>query len=195
MVGCLVAAGFVGILVLIGVFIFVKGKRELEPVAEQYLAAVEKGEYDAAWAGVGEVWKATQSRDEFVAFEEATRGRLGALKEKSMTGVHMNSNSSGTTARVVYSAEFEKGAATVTFMMSKHGEEWLIDRVRYDSPVLPSPASCPKCGRGAAPGERFCSDCGSGLGGAVGPGPPADAPADFVEGPDGAETPAPEEGF
>ncbi len=190
-VGCLVAAGFVGLLVLIGVFFFMKGKRELEPVVEKYFAAVDKGEYDAAWVVVGERWKSTQSRDGFVAFEKAARDRLGTLKEKSMTGVHMNSNPSGTTARVVYSAEFEKGAATITFTMSKTGDEWLIDGVHYNSPLLRSPSVCPKCNKGHTPGAKFCSDCGTGLGA----GAEADASADPTEDQGAPEAPAPEEGL
>jgi len=180
-VGCLIAAGFVGILVLVAVFIFMKGKRDLEPVVGAYLAAVDEGDYDAAWGLVGERWRAAQSREEFTAFEKSVRGALGAFKDRTMTGVHINSNSSGSTARVVYSGEFEKGAATVTFTMSKAGDRWLIDGVHYGSPLLASLAVCPKCGKRGPPGAKFCPGCGTGLAAGAGATPSAD-PADDEEG-------------
>lgn len=179
-VGCLIAAGFFGIIVLVGVLIFMKGKRELEPVAEKYLVAVENEKYDAAWAMVGESWRSAQSGEGFIAFEKAVRAKLGALKEKSMTGVHISSNSSGTTARIVYSAEFENGSATMTFTMSKPGDAWLIEGVRYDSPLLRSLANCPKCGKGIALGATFCSGCGAPLTPEAADDSPADAEEDSV---------------
>ncbi len=85
----------------------------------------------------------------------------------------------------------EKGSATMTFTMSENGDEWLIDGVRYDSPLLQSLSACPKCGKAATQGGKFCTNCGTGIGASAG----AASPADETEDEEGAESPASEEGF
>lgn len=123
--------------VIIGGSLFLYGRQKLKPACEAYLAAVEKDDYDAAYALIGPEWKKTQTRAEFAEFERDRNARLGKVEKKSMTGVSFETSEKlGTAGLAKYDAQFSKAKGTMRFSLLKHDGNWIVEGVNYDSPVL-----------------------------------------------------------
>ena len=131
--GC-VALVVVFIAILAGIYFY--GRASISPYVEDFLALVEKSDYDAAYESVSSEWKARQSREEFEKFFVPVKEKLGPILSKTMVGVNIQSNMSGTTGVVTYSVTFEKGSGTIVFTMKKVEGEWRVMGARYVSPLL-----------------------------------------------------------
>jgi hypothetical protein len=155
----LMFVGGIGMAVVLGA----RGKRQVEPLVERYFKNVEAGdikaEYDAAASGL----KASGTLLEFAATVQAAHAALGPLADRSMQGINVSSNTSGTTITATFACSFAKGNATVMFVFVEEGDEYRLLRVNYSSPLLNSALSCPKCGATTKPGDSFCPSCGEKL--------------------------------
>lgn len=161
--GCLTTIALV-VLFAIGVFaLFQYGRTNVTPVAEEFLAAVESGNYDAAYASAGDEWKQVSSKDEFPVVFKLVQNTLGSRKSLSLSSFHIQTNNRGTFARAVYSAEYDNGNADLTFTLKKYDGQWRIIGLHYDSPLLNLALKCPKCNAANAPSAKFCAQCGAQL--------------------------------
>ncbi|MGE0606282.1 MAG: zinc-ribbon domain-containing protein [Pirellulales bacterium] len=97
---------------------------------------------------------------------QLVRLRLGKLQSQTLTSTQLHHNNGTSTADVVYSANFEKGAATIKAKLQKVGDDWLYLGFRVDSPAfLPdlTEQKCPHCGAAHEASARFCPSCGKPL--------------------------------
>ena len=140
---------------------FLHGKRKLGAPCEQYLAAVERGDYQAAYQMVGNRWKQEQSFEEYVALEKMLRQALGKFHKKSAMGVRaFAAPRRGGVGQILYRARFENGECTITFSLEKSQGQWVIEAVHYDSPALLDLLTCPHCGAFQKSFGKFCANCG-----------------------------------
>lgn len=172
--GCLVSLGVFGLVMaaLAGVYLY--GTRSLAPYPEKFLSLVDSGDFKGAYDMVGDGWKKQMTLEQFTEFEKSMKDALGACQSKTMDGVAVNSNNGVTTARLVFGANFAKGPAKLTFNMEKQGDEWKIQGLNYQSPLVAQKLTCPHCGAINNPGSKFCASCGKALT-TESPNPPAPA--------------------
>ena len=140
--GCIFA--LIGSVCFVGVIagVFYYGKSLLgnvTPVADNFLQHIDKNEYPEAYAMLGAGWK-KDSLEKFTQFEKGMQAALGTLKSKTQTGMSFNTDTSGTTALLSYSAEFTKGPATLNFTLIKEGDVWKVNGLEYKSKLLEAPA-------------------------------------------------------
>jgi hypothetical protein len=134
--GCLFSLVGTGLLIAMGVGIFMYGKSVVGPVTDNFLQHVDKNEYTEAYAMLGDGWKKQMDQTQFTTFEKSIQNTLGACQSKTMTGVFMSTVNGASTATAVYTAQFTKGTATLTFNLIKEGSEWKVQGLQYQSPLL-----------------------------------------------------------
>ncbi|MEX2118053.1 MAG: DUF4019 domain-containing protein [Pirellulales bacterium] len=66
--------------------------------------------------------------------------RLGALKSKQVVRFNARQFNLGSFIEVVYNAQFEKGAGTITLTFKRAGDDWLLHALNVSSPTLLEPA-------------------------------------------------------
>ncbi len=159
--GCLSVIGLVLLGVIVGGSIYLYGRNTVTPFVENYMNAVDAGEYEAAYAMLGPQWSKTWTLAQVRSFEDKVRGLTGKCTGLTLWNCNIKKmGSAATTATVVYNAGFEKGPVTVTVILVKDGERWLIEGVNYNSPQLVAALKCPHCGHTNATLGDFCSSCG-----------------------------------
>jgi hypothetical protein len=167
--GCAFSAGIAAILVAVFGGIYYYGTRSIAPVAEKFLTLVDSGDYNGAYGMLGAGWKQTATLEQFTAFETQIKDALGACNSKTMSGVSINNTNGVTSARLVYSANFTKGAATLTFNLIKEGDDWKVQGLTYNSDLLKG--GLPKPADPNAPSEPKQPPLEA-------PAPPAETPAE-----------------
>lgn len=138
-------------------------KTTVTPVVEEFLNALENGNYDHAYSMVSAEWKERTSREEFPKFFQLVSQNLGSRQSMSMRGMYVTAMPSGTIARAQYTAIYDKGEAEITANLIKVDEQWQIVGVFFNSPKLVSALKCPNCGAMNALDAKFCSKCGNPL--------------------------------
>jgi hypothetical protein len=134
--GCLFSLVGTGLLIAMFVGIFMYGKSVVGPVTDNFLQHVDKNEYTEAYAMLGDGWKKQMDQTQFTTFEKSIQNTLGTCQSKTMMGVFMSTVNGASTATAVYTAQFTKGAATLTFNLNKEGREWKVQGLQYQSPLL-----------------------------------------------------------
>lgn len=103
------------------------------------------------------------TREEYDAFGEMIRLRLGSLKSKSLVFANMRQHNAESFLEATYSATFERASGTILAKMVKEDGDWKFLTFRVDSPLFDSDLStmsCLQCGVAHAVGDRFCPGCG-----------------------------------
>ena len=124
---------------LIGLFLY--GKSIIGPTADDYLQHIDKNEYTQAYAMTSTAFKAATSEAQFTAFAQRMQQTFGTCQSKTLDGIAANTTLGKSTSVMNYSAQFTKGAATLTFNLIKEDGVWKIERVDYKSPLLQTPAA------------------------------------------------------
>jgi hypothetical protein len=169
--GCAICVGLMIVGIGACVMMVHYGKKSVVPAADQYLDAVEGGEFARAWELVGDEWRERQSLEEFTAFEKRIRDQLGPCPSRRTAGIEMSATGEGSLADITYVAQCENGTTQITVTLRRSGRAWNVDGVRYDAPTLREVGVCPNCGAEHVAGSRFCSQCGH----ALAPEEPAEA--------------------
>lgn len=139
--GCAFAFVGAGIFAAAIIGLYFYGKSIIGPTADDYLQHIDKNEFTQAYAMTSTAFKQATSEAQFTAFAQRMQQTLGPCQSKSMDGVAANTTLGKTTSVVNYSAQFAKGAATLTFNLIKEDGVWKIERVDYKSPLLQAPAT------------------------------------------------------
>lgn len=163
--GCFFYGCITGIVLVVlaggGLFaLFMYGRGQVGPYCEEYLSAVERGDYEAAYQLAGDRWKQEQPFEQYVEFEKTMRQGLGQCLEKRLAHVNIGSHAEGAIARIVYNAQFENGECVITFALTKQEGRWVVQGVHYASPALLQVLTCPSCGATQKILSKFCADCG-----------------------------------
>jgi hypothetical protein len=166
--GCLVAG--IGFLLLAGIggLMAYRGKRQVDPVVERFVALLGAGDFRSAYDMTGEGWRGRQDFDQFADFQKKALLVVGDFREKSFGHLNINASSgTGTTAVAVYNARYSNGDVTLTFNLTKKDGAWLIEGQHYASPLFASAVKCPRCGTEVRLEAKFCPQCGGPLGESV----------------------------
>lgn len=139
------------------------GKGKIGVYCEEYLAAVQQGEYEAAYHLLGDRAQQDLSVEEYVAFAKTVHRALGGIQGKRLVSINVSSSMRGTTAVLVYRASCENAKCNITFSLEKTGDKWVVQSVHYDSPVLQQVFKCPHCGAVLKDLGKFCAQCGKPL--------------------------------
>lgn len=179
--GCLIAGCIIGLLLVafaggFGVFMY-RGYQSFTPVAQNFLTAIDSGDYKAAYSMAGSKWKAMSTYDQFSDFESTIKNILGTHVSTSMTSMNYSSVNGLSTARVVYNAQFSNGPATLTFTLEENGV-WVVQGLHYNSDLIQKAMNCPGCKTQNAALGKFCTNCGKPMpAGQVAPTSPTPAEA------------------
>lgn len=106
------------------------------PYTDKFLALVNRGDYRGAYAMLGDRWKQQATLQQFADFEKSIRGTLDTCNSKTLSGINAKKNNGASTAQVVYTAQFSKGPATLTFTLEKQRGDWKVQDLKYDSDLL-----------------------------------------------------------
>jgi hypothetical protein len=162
--GCL-AAVVIAVVGIGGCVAYIyKGGSDAHAVADSYLAAIDEGRYEDAYATLGPKLGGDRELGDFVAFEQAARSALGACRDWKMRGTSFNREGDRTVASLTYVGSCDSGAAKVALGLEKIDGSWLIQDIRYGDPPPPAAARCTECGRDVPAGANFCPFCGAAVG-------------------------------
>ncbi|MCU0305818.1 MAG: hypothetical protein MUC56_17335 [Thermoanaerobaculales bacterium] len=177
--GCL-AVVVIAVVGIGGCVAFVyKGGSDAHATAEAYLAAVDGGRWEEAFATLGPGFTADRGLADFVAFEQAARAELGGCGDWKMSGTSFNREEGRSVALLTFLGSCGGEPATVAFNLEKIDRRWLIQDIRYnEAPSRPVIELCVECGGVLPPGSRFCPSCGAPVEPA---GAPDEVPSPMVE--------------
>ncbi|MEE4271552.1 MAG: zinc ribbon domain-containing protein [Thermoanaerobaculales bacterium] len=165
--GCL-AVVVVSVLAIGGCVAWVyQGGKGAHTVAETYLAAVEEGRFEDAFATLGAGFTVDRDLEAFIAFEKAARTELGNCGEWAARGTSFNREDGRSLSRLRFFGECDSGTATVSFSIEEVAGEWVIQDIRYNEPPgepVDRAERCPGCAGAVPPGASFCPNCGAKLG-------------------------------
>lgn len=140
-----------------------KASSEVSLVVDFYFQSIANGTWSQAY-GVGTTpdLRASSTQQSWDQLGSSIRDRLGALTSKSSTGIHVQNMNGVVTASATYSAQFEKGAGTISAVLRKVDGKWLLQRLNVNSPLFNAPAAvpCAKCGKSRPADATFCPSCG-----------------------------------
>jgi hypothetical protein len=160
--GCLAVA----VIAVVGiggcVAFFYKGGSDAQAAAESYLAAVDQGRWEEAFATLGPGFTAEHGLADFVAFEQAARAELGSCGEWQMSGTSFNREEGRSVALLTFLGSCGGEPTTAAFSLEKIDRRWLIQDIRYnEAPPRPVIELCVECRGVLPPGSRFCPFCGA----------------------------------
>ena len=176
--GCWIAGCVTGLLV-VAVFgaiggVLYRSYKTFAPTTDKFLTVIDNADYKTAYSMAGSKWKAVSSYEQFAEFESRIRAILGTHKSTSMSNMNYSSVNGTTTASVVYSAQFEKGPAALTFNLEEENGAWVVQGLHYNSNLIQQAMFCPACKTQNAGFGKFCTNCGKPLPGTT--NSPAEAP-------------------
>lgn len=146
-------------------------------VAEAYLAAVDGGDYEAAFELLGPAFTEDRGVADFVAFEQEARAELGSCGGWAVIGTSFNRDNGRAVALLTFRGTCDDEATTVAFNIENVADEWLIQDIRYNELLGPVLQICDDCGAVVPPGARFCPSCGAAVEGDEGGAEGHEAPA------------------
>jgi hypothetical protein len=158
--------GLGGAVLLVGVcgggfaWFIMRGKAEVEPVAEAYLAKIESQDYSGAYDSIGPEWKGMQSLEQFTRFQTLFRKHLGPLQSKSIDDFNIKRETGTSVAVMGYSAKFQNAGGTITLTLTNSTGAWKVAGHRVDSPLFAKLLTCPNCKSVNQSLGEFCSSCG-----------------------------------
>ena len=141
LIGCLiaVAVGAVGCggLVVLFIGVLAYGQAEVAPTAEKFLDTLEAGEYDSAFAQIGDDWRKITNPEDFRATLSGFQEKLGPQQSRSQRGINVSSNTDqGTTATIDYEIRYQNDTAQVEVLLKQYGDEWKVVGVNWDAEVF-----------------------------------------------------------
>lgn len=165
--GCWIAAGITALLMVaifgtIGMVLY-RSYKTFAPTTDKFLTAIDNADYNTAYSMAGSQWKAVSTLEQFTEFESRIRSILGTHKSTSMSNMNYQSINGRTTASVVYSAQFEKGQATLSFNLTEENGTWFVQGVHYNSDLIQQAMFCPACKTQNSGFGKFCTNCGKPL--------------------------------
>jgi hypothetical protein len=137
LVGCgsLVAAGVAGVIFL--VVLFNRGSSDFEPLIDNFLNLVDQQAYDEAYRSIGDQWRKDDTFDEFRRKLARMSDMLGPHHSIKLNGVGYEKEfRSPASVRAEFSGAFEKGGATLRFILRRYGKEWKIDGLEFEKDGL-----------------------------------------------------------
>jgi hypothetical protein len=143
---------------------FYKGGSDAHAAANVYLAAVQAGDFEAAFATLGPEFTGARGLSDFVAFEQAARAELGSCGEWKMSGTSFNRESGRSMAQLTYRRTCESGPLVVAFNLEQIDGEWLIQDIRYNEALEARVERCAGCSAVVPTGAKFCAHCGAAIG-------------------------------
>lgn len=144
-------------------FVFNEGKGA-HTVAKTYLAAVDEGRYEVAFATLGTDFAESRGLDEFTAFEEAARAEFGDCGEWKTRGTTFNREDGRSVSSLTFHGECENGSVTASLALEEIDGTWVVQDIRYNEPVGPVVMQCAGCGEVVPQGAKYCPECGAGIG-------------------------------
>jgi hypothetical protein len=150
---------------------FYKGGSGAHEVARSYLAAVDAGRFDEAFETLGPGFTEERGVAEFIAFEETARAEFGACGDWRLRGTTFDREPGLTASNLTFLGSCEDQPVTVTFILEKLDDRWVIQDIRYnggEEPIEPAVERCSDCGAELPPDARFCPSCGARIGAATG---------------------------
>jgi Protein of unknown function (DUF4019) len=107
------------------------------PVINGFLAAVDEGRDDDAWAMVTDSFRATTTREEFGELTALVRSVVGRCTSKELRTFNTrNVVGSSTVTTLVFAAKFEKGDGTISMDVESSGGEWKVRGWNTNSPLF-----------------------------------------------------------
>lgn len=148
-----------------GWFVFAIAGRlsQIESAVDAFQGKIDAADFGGAYRLADPSLRATTGETSFTEHESAVHQLLGELKEKSMGTVSFHEGSGTTDAWVTYGAWFEKGAAEVTYSLSKSTGRWRVTGKTVSSPAVTALLTCSKCGTVSAVYADRCGKCGANM--------------------------------
>jgi hypothetical protein len=167
--GCMISIA-IGVVLALGVAALVyygyAGQAGVRATADDYLEAIEAGDYIHAYDLVSPDWQTRMSPDQFADFEAKAREALGGCSDRRLTSVNVQS-SAGSSARaeLAYATTCGSGPIVIRLILVRQEGDWLVEAEEYASPEPATDAriTCPNCGTVNPPNANFCSHCGARL--------------------------------
>ncbi len=154
------AAAGVGAVVFYGY----NSQASVREVADQYLAALDQGDYPRAYGMLSQEWRANATLEDFSAVESERRSALGTCGERHLAGVSVNKKSgTQSTAEIAYHVTCAAGDTRVDVTLLRNGRAWSVQATSYGAATERVPQRCPACGAAVPRGANFCPACGKSL--------------------------------
>ncbi len=126
----------VGVSVLLSGCGWVKGTQNASKAVEVFHGQFNDSKFKEIYEASTPGFKAAGKEADYYKFMEAIRRKLGAFKSGSRTNVGTNSTLSTTYITLTYKSEFERGAATETFIFVTSGDSAVLQKYNVSSTAL-----------------------------------------------------------
>lgn len=113
-----------------------EGRELAEAEIDEFRQAYGANEFANVYEASSPEMKRVQDKEEFVAFMNAVRRKLGAFESGKTTGWHSNVGTQGHSMVIAKQSQFENGAAAETFPFRITGDEALLVGYNVNSPQL-----------------------------------------------------------
>jgi hypothetical protein len=106
--------------------------------ADRFVAAVDAGRDDDAWAMTTDGFRTATSREKFGELTATVRSVLGRCTARQVQNVQTRSSlgAGPSTTSLVFAATFEKGAGTIKFDLVSGDGGWSVSGWRTESPLF-----------------------------------------------------------
>lgn len=102
----------------------------------QFHSRLNAEAFDQIYADSDDVFKTATPQQKFVALLSAVHRKLGSVKSANRTGFFVNFGTSGTTARVNYTTQFERDTASEEFIFRGSGDNLRLSGYHISSDAL-----------------------------------------------------------
>ncbi|MFT7643285.1 MAG: hypothetical protein ACI9G1_005050 [Pirellulaceae bacterium] len=144
--------------------IYQNTNNQFSPIVDEIFVAVADGEFDEIYENrTSPEFQQSVTNDHFAGICGQYQ-KLGPLKSKTMTSFNVNYNNGQQLADVSYSAEFAKGAATITTKFRQVEDEWKLVSIYIDSDYFtesPATFTCSECQGDVGRNDDSCPQCGT----------------------------------
>jgi hypothetical protein len=130
-------------------------KDAADPRVDALFASIDDGTFPTTYDTMTTAdFRATMSREEYVAMGDAIKENLGSLQSKTQTSFNVAQENGLTYADATYSAQFEKGSGEIVVRMFLDGVDWKFENFEVQSDQLPAAGDAPAVNEVEEPAEE-----------------------------------------
>ena len=142
------------------VWFFLSARTTFNPVVDEIVKMYNDEDHESLYAITDVSFRSVCSEEQLENMLGTLHQCLGNCHSHTITSFNRAATTAGRTARLICSAEFERGLGTIDIALHKSGGRWLLLGFNFNSPALVSTSKCPNCSYLNTPGARFCGGCG-----------------------------------